>query len=752
MNKPIYFFLLSLLSVLVLAACANQAPDRGSPEPYYLQADDATVEDGPATAEELSLQGQPIKISDKNASDGRAALLIRTGDTLAWTFRGEKGMYELRVRARGELYEGAPRMRVRLGGRNLDTETVGSETYKAYTFGAHALTGGERVSVTFTNDKWGGSRDKDRNLAIDHIWLKPILTEAPSVPSTDKEPSGGEVGGPKVAIPGAWSDPDTWGGSVPQDGDYVEIAESVRVTLDTDTASLSGLRIQGELVAADKDVALTSEFVVIEGLFQIGIEAKPYVHQATVTLTGDADRETPFSTGVGNKVLAVLDGGRLELHGAAKTGWTQLAATAAAGATSLRVLDASGWEVGDTLAVAPSDFDPFEAEEVVITALNGNTVGFSPALAYQHWGETETHGEHLVDMRAEVANLNRSIHLTSDAGAYPNMGGHLIFREGSQIRIDGTEVSRMGQPGKQGRYSVHFHLAKDMAGSYVRNSSIHHAYQRGLVIHQTDSVEVEDNVIFDVYGNGYYLEDSIEINNVFERNLAMLIRYTPREFRLSQPDGDDRAERLAAFWITNSANEFRDNHAVGVENGMGFWFTPPDRDLPRELWYHDSHKQPMREFSGNVAHTISFNRSSPDGGKGVFNLGYGPEEAGSCLRLDAGFPYSEGLDRLNAPVTNFLAYKCRNTGVWDDNRQPLIGLKVVDSRTGAINAQGRNVELRIQNSLILSGSRNNPPGRDMHEVLTQGPFGHTSHSSCAADNVVLSNTLIVGDIKPNGCG
>jgi hypothetical protein len=552
--------------------------------------------------------------------------------------------------------------------------------------------------------------------------------------------------------PGLWSDPATWGGRVPQNGEYVEIAAGTVVTLDTNTAALSGLRIEGELKAASKDVALTSEFIIVQGLFEIGSAQTPFAHRAVVTLTGNnPDKKTPFSDGVGNKVLAVLAGGKLELHGAAKTSWSKLAKTALVGETSLEVLDANGWQVGDTLAVAPSDFNPFEMEEVTITSVTGNTVSFTPALNYQHWGETQTQDRHVLDMRAEVANLNRNILLTSDAKAYPDFAGHIIFREGSSVHLDNTEVTRMGQPGKLGRYSLHFHLAKNMSGSYIKNSSVHHVFQRGLVIHQTDNVKVENNTVVDVYGNGYYLEDSIEIGNHFENNLAMLIRYTPRAYRLSTTDGDNRAERLAAFWITNSANVFKNNHAVGVENGMGYWFVPTDRDLPRELWYHPNMKEPMREFSGNVAHTISFNAAPPDGGKGVFNLGYGPEEAGTCLRFDAGFPATENIEQYSQSVTNFLAYKCRNAAVWDNNLRPLVGVKLVDSRTGVSNAQGRGIQIELKDSLIFSGSNNNPAGRDMQQALTYASFSHSSVETCASAGVLLTNTPVVGNITEVNC-
>jgi hypothetical protein len=55
----------------------------------------------------------------------------------------------------------------------------------------------------------------------------------------------------------------------------------------------------------------------------------------------------------GNKMLAVTGG--LEFFGVAPTTpWTKLSQIAPVGATTIKVVDASGWQVGDKIVVAPS--------------------------------------------------------------------------------------------------------------------------------------------------------------------------------------------------------------------------------------------------------------------------------------------------------------------------------------------------------------------------------------------------------------
>src|SRR5215467_2483039 len=84
-----------------------------------------------------------------------------------------------------------------------------------------------------------------------------------------------------------WSDPATWpGGKVPAAGDHVTIEKGKDVLLDVSPPALGGMHIEGKLTFADKaDIELTTEWIMIHGELAIGTEAKPYMHNATITLT-----------------------------------------------------------------------------------------------------------------------------------------------------------------------------------------------------------------------------------------------------------------------------------------------------------------------------------------------------------------------------------------------------------------------------------------------------------------------------------
>ena len=132
------------------------------------------------------------------------------------------------------------------------------------------------------------------------------------------------------ARPMNWSDPATWPNQkVPAAGDKVEIASGKEVILDVSPPALNGVTINGKLTFADKsDLALTTEWVMVHGELQIGTEAKPFTHKATITLTDNVKDEQLM--GMGDRGI-MLSGGTLNLHGNRTNTWTKLARTAEAG-------------------------------------------------------------------------------------------------------------------------------------------------------------------------------------------------------------------------------------------------------------------------------------------------------------------------------------------------------------------------------------------------------------------------------------
>ena len=193
------------------------------------------------------------------------------------------------------------------------------------------------------------------------------------------EPDPGDGGTPPPVANANWSDPATWGGTVPAAGADVVIPADKNVLLDMDTPALGSLIINGSLTFSPAmDLALTSRYVIVQGTLQIGTESSKRTRKATITLTGDGSGEIQ---GFGDKMIGVLAGGRIELHGESRMAWTKLASTAAVGATQITLQQSPNWRVGDRIVLASTDFDPFQAEEVTITGVSGSSVTFETPLA-----------------------------------------------------------------------------------------------------------------------------------------------------------------------------------------------------------------------------------------------------------------------------------------------------------------------------------------------------------------------------------
>src|SRR5437016_14063440 len=81
-----------------------------------------------------------------------------------------------------------------------------------------------------------------------------------------------------------WSDAATWPDKkVPGKDAVVTIEKNMDVVLDVSPPPLHGLRINGTLSFADnKDLELTTEWVMVHGELEIGSEASPNKRNATI--------------------------------------------------------------------------------------------------------------------------------------------------------------------------------------------------------------------------------------------------------------------------------------------------------------------------------------------------------------------------------------------------------------------------------------------------------------------------------------
>ncbi|MCU1335802.1 MAG: hypothetical protein JWO19_1383 [Bryobacterales bacterium] len=512
-----------------------------------------------------------------------------------------------------------------------------------------------------------------------------------------------------------WSDAATWPDKkVPANDAVVTIGRDMDVVLDVTPPALHGLTINGKLSFADnKDLELTTEWIMVHGELEIGTEAKPHTHQATITLTDNVKDEDFGGLGGNDRSDRgiMLMGGTLNLHGDRTNSWTKLSSTANAGATSIQVLNAAGWRVGDEIVLASTDFDPRQAERRNIAAISGNTITLDKKLDYMHFGKITFD----VDERGEIGLLSRNIKLQASADAEQSFyGGHVMAMLGSKMFVDGVELNRMGQNMHLARYPIHWHLVGDAGqGQYIRNSAIHDTYNRCVTVHGTNFLHVENNVTYNAVGHCFFLEDGAEHGNQFVHNLAIQIKcHTSKvcmptnlaangenrgsnslnraTYRADSMSGKDTLlpsdNTVTAYWITNPDNVFIDNVAAGSDEN-GFWWSLPEHpqgkfegtEISKATW---PRRTRMAEFRGNVAHSNydGFMLDRNINLEGVFGLA-GPSHIAKENPADEN---SKSVESLLADLT---AYKNRNGGVWGRGQLHVFrNLKAADNAIGFTNS------------------------------------------------------------------
>src|SRR6476659_3826967 len=531
-----------------------------------------------------------------------------------------------------------------------------------------------------------------------------------------------------------WSDPATWPNrKVPVAGDKVIIEKNKQVVLDVTPPALGGVTVNGKLSFANTaDIELTTEWIMLHGELEIGTEKAPHTRKATITFTNNVKDED--ISGVGGNTDKVdrgimLMGGTMNLHGNQTNTWTKLSNTAAAGATSIQVLNAAGWKVGDEIVLASTDFDPRQAERRTIAAIRGNVITLDKKLDYMHFGKITFD----VDERGEVALLTRNIRLQASADAEQSFyGGHVMAMGASKMFVEGVEFNRMGQNLTLARYPIHWHLIGDAKGQYIRNAAIHDTYNRCLTVHGTNFLRVENNVTYNTVGHCFFLEDGIEHGNEFIKNLAIQTKchtsldcvptnlaangerdsnrqnYRERSFNGKTLLPSDNT--VAAYWITNPDNSFIDNVAAGSDEN-GFWLSLPehpqgafkDSEVSKTIW---PRRTPLRAFRGNVAHSnfdgFMFDRNIYE--DNTFGLATIPF-------LPLANPADLDSEVVETHFESLTSYKNRNGGLWSRGDLFVFSdLKLADNAIGMTPSAGdlgsSRFKTRLVDSLVVGETDN----------------------------------------------
>lgn len=463
----------------------------------------------------------------------------------------------------------------------------------------------------------------------------------------------------KALYSGPWDTDTIWSlGTSPKFGEDVIIPNNIAVTMSS-SMQCRTIRVMGSLIedGQDNNINITTQAIMINGgEFVIGEdEDNRYDGTCKITLNGcNPNGANTFNhPNMGKKVIGVMNGGVIRMHGEAKRSWTKLAADAihdpVNGTYTITVTDPVTWELNDKIVITPSKYINWskedsdskgEAEELTVQSVSDDslTITLKEEIMYDHSGFIGTYNNGssdnpqswTADLRAEVGLLTKNIKiqgLPSVACKNNGFGGHIMIHGGyhpctgdsitaGEAYVDGVELYNMGQESETGRYPFHWHmLGSDGLNAegdpqYLKNSSIHFSHNRAITIHGTENVLVDNNFCYDHIGHGIFLEDGSERFNTIINNVVLLSRRPECEEQVIPSDNElsqVQNRTPASFWITNPSNTIDNNIAAGCE-GTGFWFAFPkspmgDSSEDPRFMNLKPYRDTLLSFSGNKAHS-----------------------------------------------------------------------------------------------------------------------------------------------------
>lgn len=302
--------------------------------------------------------------------------------------------------------------------------------------------------------------------------------------------------------------------------------------------------------------------------------------------------------------------------------------------------------------------------------------------------------------RAEVANLSRNIVIES---ANPDgERGHTMYHRDSTGSLAYTEFRHLGKKNTLSRYSIHFHLAGEtMRGGFVKGNSIWDSHNRWVTIHGTNYLYVSDNVGYQSIGHGFFLEDGTEVNNILDRNLAIMAKVGKKLPK--QVLGFDQNEG-AGFWWANSLNTFTNN--IAAECGLyGFRYEATQTSslklnfkiLQPDGTYKitDIRTLPFVKFDGNEVH-------SSHGLYGV-NLG-------------------EGVNRVGPDISH--PFVVRNLKIWDIHyafrpQVPSLVVENLDIHQASYGVYHPNFDNHFYKNVSISKTNTEPFNRGHDDLGVQ---------------------------------
>ncbi|MGB3617127.1 MAG: G8 domain-containing protein, partial [Catalinimonas sp.] len=400
---------------------------------------------------------------------------------------------------------------------------------------------------------------------------------------------------------GNWTNPATWGGSLPPSGARVLIPMGVTVTVDGQiTARLKHVRVDGKLrFATNKNTELRVETLATwpGSTLEIGTASSP-VQQ------GKTARILLIDLGLLNinedyELLgrAVIPQGKVRIFGSAKTTWRQANGWLPTGSSTVTLQSApSNWQVGDRIVMSgtkcefPSGGYTNEFEVFTVAGISGSTVTLDRPTTKERT-VTSSHPA-FQGQYPYVANYTRNVIIESENKASIPRRGHLMFMHTQDVVMKYAQLEELGRTDKSipfvrtadlqsatdnsiARYAMHFHRAGDLDQNAtfgeVEGCALWGSPGWGYVNHES-SVWFRNNASFGVFGSHFTDENGTELGG-FIGNIAIYSIGSSQSASAASEKTRERGDHGhtgVGFWATGGPTVRWEDNVATDHNMAGY--------------------------------------------------------------------------------------------------------------------------------------------------------------------------------------
>ena len=396
---------------------------------------------------------------------------------------------------------------------------------------------------------------------------------------------------------GDWTDPDTWGGSLPAPSTTTVIRHNITFGTEAEVYDLV-IYPGGELNFSPSSLSqLTLGTLQVHAAASliIGTQANPMQEDSHAEIIFK-DRAIDLSIDPAQYGNGLIAFGTVSIHGrTVPDTFVRLSKEPSPGGTTLSLAKAAtNWRIGDELVIPdtrqtdprPSRGFVSQTERIQVESIRQDRLALSTSPT-QHAHQGARDGNMQLDFLPHVGNLTRNVRFRSENENGVRAHGMFIMRANIDIRyasfinmgrtsaaaLDSTTFDGNGNPTKIGtnqvaRYPIHTHhligptvpqsngFQFTLTGNVVDNGHIPRLEKWGITIHGSHDGLIQDNIVLNYTGANIVTEDGSESFNVFDHNFSLMCP------AFGSLNTHDRGRAGTGFWFRGQNNAMRNNVAA----------------------------------------------------------------------------------------------------------------------------------------------------------------------------------------------